>query len=63
MTLAVMIGAAVTYLFIAVRGKDDIAGGVAIGLVLCFASLVLATTAAVFERLIQNALNIRRKTT
>jgi hypothetical protein len=57
--LVAMIGAAVAYLFIAVRGKDDIAGGVAVGLVLMFVSVVMATAAAVFERLLQNAVDIK----
>jgi Protein of unknown function (DUF2975) len=47
------------YLFIAVRGKDDIAGGVAMGLVIIFVSVVIATAAAVFERLLQNAVDIK----
>jgi len=57
--LVAMIGAAVAYLFIAVRGKDDIAGGVAVGLVMIFASVVIATAAAVFERLLQNAVDMK----
>src|SRR4051812_26834655 len=47
------------YLFIVVRGKDDIAGGVAIGLSIIFVSIVIATAAAVFQRLLQNALDIK----
>lgn len=58
-TLVAMIGAAVAYLFIAIRGKDDIAGGVAMGVVLIFVSVVIATAAAVFERLLQNAVDIK----
>lgn len=46
------------YLFI-VRPEDDIAGGVAIGLVLLFVSAVIATAAAVFERLLQNAVDMK----
>lgn len=57
--LVAMIGAAVAYLFIAVRGKDDIAGGVAMGLAMIFISVVIATAAAVFERLLQNAVDIK----
>ena len=57
--LVAMIGAAVAYLFIFVRGKDDIAGGVAIGLFMIFVSLVIATAAAVFEKLLQNAVDIK----
>ena len=48
--LVAMVGAAVAWLFIAVRGKDDIAGGVAIGVVLMSVFIVTATAAAVFER-------------
>src|SRR3981081_3938910 len=54
MALVAMIGAAVAYLFIAMRGKDDIAGGVAMGVVMISGSIVIATAAAVFERLLQN---------
>jgi len=56
--LVAMIGAAVAYLFIAVRGKDDIAGGVAMGLFMIFISVVIGTAAAVFERRLQTAVNI-----
>jgi hypothetical protein len=51
--------AAEAYLFIAVRGTDDIAGGVAMGLIMIFVSVVIATAAAVFERLLQNAVDIK----
>ncbi|MCC6564072.1 DUF2975 domain-containing protein [Candidatus Uhrbacteria bacterium] len=47
------------YFFIAVRGKDDIAGGVAMGLVMIFVSVVIATAAAMFERILQNAADIK----
>jgi len=57
--LVAMIGAAVAYLFIAVRGKDDIAGGVAMGVLMIFVSVVIATAAAVFERLLQNAVDMK----
>jgi hypothetical protein len=57
--LVATIGGAVAYLFIAVRGKDDIAGGVAMGLVMIFVSVVIATAAAVFEKLLQNAVNMK----
>lgn len=58
-TLVAMIGAAVAYLFIAVRGKDDIAGGVAIGLAMILVSVVIATAAAVSERRLQNAVDMK----
>jgi hypothetical protein len=57
--LVALIGVAVAYLFIAVRGKDDIAGGVAIGLFMIFVSVVIGTAAAVFERLLRNAVDIQ----
>ena len=59
MALVAMIGAAVAYLFIFVRDKDDIAGGVAMGLVMMFVSAVIGTAAAVFERLLQTAVDIK----
>jgi len=59
MILVAMIGAAVAYLFIAVRGKDDIAGGVAVGLAMIFVSVVAGTAADVFERLLQNAVDMK----
>ena len=59
LTLVALIAAAEAYIFIAVRGKDDIAGGVAIGLLLIFISVVVATAAAVFERLLQSAVDIK----
>jgi hypothetical protein len=53
------IAGAEAYIFIAVRGKDDIAGGVVIGVVLIFLSVVIATAAAVFERLLQSAVDLK----
>src|SRR3989338_4061629 len=38
------------YFFIAGGGKDDIAGGVMIGLLMIFFSVIIATVATVFER-------------
>ncbi|MCU1229260.1 MAG: hypothetical protein JWO97_2144 [Acidobacteria bacterium] len=55
--LIAMIGAAVAYLFIAVRGKDDIAGGVAIGLGMILISIVIAVAASVFEKHLQNVID------
>jgi hypothetical protein len=57
--LVAMIGGAVAYLFIAMRGKDDIAGGVTMGVLMIVVSIVIATAAAVFERLLQNAVDIK----
>ncbi len=41
------------------RGKDDIAGGVMMGLLLIFVSAIIATAAAVFEKIVQNAVDIK----
>jgi hypothetical protein len=50
--------AAVACLFIA-RPGDDIAGGVFMGILITFASSVIATAAAVFERTLQSAVDIK----
>src|SRR3954469_14930697 len=47
------------YLFVVQRGKDDIAGGVAVGLVLIFLSIVVAAAATVFENLLQSAVDMK----
>jgi hypothetical protein len=49
------IAAADAYLFMFVRGTDDIAGGVAMGLFLIIASVVIAAAAAVFEGILRDA--------
>ena len=41
------------YLFIVMRGQDDIAGGVAMGVLVALFSTAIATTAALFERRLQ----------
>jgi len=57
-TLVGFVVAAEAYLFIA-RPEDDIAGGVFMGLLLIFVSGVVATAAGVFERTLQNAVDIK----
>lgn len=47
------------YLFLVVRGTDDIAGGVAMGFFMIVFSAILATAAAVFEKLLQAAVDIK----
>ena len=59
MALVGFIVGAEAYFFIVQRSKDDIAGGVAIGLFMIFVSVVIATAAAVFERLLQSAVDIK----
>jgi hypothetical protein len=43
------------YLFTMVRGKDDIAGGVFMGALIALISIMIATAAARFERILRNA--------
>jgi len=59
MILIAMIGGALAYISIIARGSDDPAGGVAMGLMLSFICAVVATAAAVFERLLQNAVDLK----
>jgi hypothetical protein len=48
------------YIVTIVRGKEeDIAGGVAMGLIMSFICVVIAAAAAVFERLLQNAVDMK----
>lgn len=47
------------YIFIAIRGTDDTAGGVAMGMAILFVSAVVATTATVFEKTLQAAVNMK----
>ena len=58
-TIIAFILGAEAYFFIIVGESDDIAGGVMMGLLLIFVSLIIATTAAVFERIVQNAVDIK----
>lgn len=53
--LTLLIAGALSYIFITMRGKDDIAGGMAIGLFMIFISIVVAITASVFEGRLQAA--------
>jgi hypothetical protein len=53
--LVVFIIGAEAYIVIVQRGKDDIAGGVAMGLFMAFISVIIATSAAVCERIVQSA--------
>ena len=57
--VAFIVGAE-AYFNIVQRGKsDDIAGGVMIGLLMIFISVVVATAAAFFERTLQSAVDIK----
>jgi hypothetical protein len=60
MTLVAFLVGAEAYFFTFQRGKgEDIAGGVMMGLVLIFISVVIATAAAVFERTLQSAVEMK----
>jgi hypothetical protein len=59
MTLVAFIMGAEAYFFIVQRGKEDIAGGVMMGLLMIFVFVVIATAAGVFERIVQNAVDIK----
>jgi Protein of unknown function (DUF2975) len=41
------------------HGSDDPAGGVFMGILITFGSIVVATAAAMFERILQNAVDIK----
>ena len=41
------------------HGSDDAAGGVFMGVLITFSSIVIATAAAMFERILQNAVDIK----
>ncbi len=57
--LIAFIAGAEAFLFIVQRGNEDIAGGVAMGLGLIFISLVIGSVAAVFEKVLQNAVDMK----
>lgn len=46
-------------IFILFSNSDDRAGGVFIGILITFGSIVIATAAAMFERILQNAVEIK----
>lgn len=59
LTTAIFILGAEAYIFIFIRGTDDVAGGVMMGVFIIFVSAVVAAAAAVFERILQNAVDIK----
>jgi hypothetical protein len=59
MSLVGFLLGAEAYFFLVRRGEDDIAGGVMMGLLLIFISAVVATAAAVFERTLQSAVELK----
>jgi hypothetical protein len=59
LTVAIFILGAEGYIFIFVRGTDDVAGGVMMGVFVMAMCAVIGTAAAVFERILQNAVDIK----
>lgn len=59
MTIIAFIVGAEAYFFIVQRGKEDIAGGVMIGLIMIFVSVITVAATAVFERIVQKAVDIK----
>ena len=57
-TISALFAAGMPYVFL-VGDKDDAPGVIVLGLVIVFASVVIATFAAVLQKLIQNALDIK----
>ena len=58
-TTALFIVGAEAYIFVFVRGTDDVAGGVMMGAFIILVSAVIGTASAVFERILQNAVDIK----
>jgi Ca2+/Na+ antiporter len=59
LTTAIFILGAEVYLFIFMRGKDDIAGGAMMGAFIILVCAIIATAAAVSGRILQNAVEIK----
>lgn len=62
-TLIGFIAGAEVYIFVAVRGKDDVAGGVMMGLALMSVFAVTAAAAAVLERTLQSSVGLKSEKT
>lgn len=56
--IAFVVGAE-AYFFLVVRGTDDIAGGVVMGLLMLLGSIIVAAAAGLFERLLQTVAEIK----
>ena len=57
--LVAFITGAEAYFFIIQRSKEDIAGGVAMGILMIFICAIIGTAAAVFEKILQNAVDMK----
>jgi hypothetical protein len=58
-TIAIICFVAGAEIFILLNAEEDKPGGIVIGIVIAFASIVVAAAAAIFERILQNAVNIK----
>lgn len=59
MALIAFIAGAEAYFFIVQRGNEDIAGGVAMGIIMIFVCVVIGAAATVFEKILQNAVDMK----
>ena len=57
--LITFIAGAEAYFFIVQRGNEDIAGGVAMGILMIFVCVVIGAAATVFEKILQNAVDMK----
>jgi hypothetical protein len=57
--ISIIVFVAVGEIFIMLGNSDDRAGGVFMGILITFGSVVIATAAAMFERILQNAVDIK----
>lgn len=57
--IAIFIIGAEAWIFIFVRGTDDVAGGVMMGAFVFLMCAIVGTAAAVFERILQNAVDLK----
>jgi len=57
--IAIIVFVAGAEVFIMLHTSDDRAGGVFMGILITFGSVVIATAAATFERILQNAVDIK----
>lgn len=57
--LVAFVAGAEAYFLIVQRSKEDIAGGVVMGLFMIFVSVVIGTAAALLERILKNAVDLK----
>jgi hypothetical protein len=58
--LIAFVAGAIAYFFLFQAGKgEDIAGAVALGLILIFISAIIGTAAGLFEKILQNAVDLK----